>query len=330
MARRIARVFSTLVVAAGLLFGALLVLPAALGWQRYVIVSGSMTGTYDRGSLVLDEVVPVSELREGDVITYRPPAGSGPAGLVTHRIAEVTTDKLGVCTFRTKGDANEAADPWTFQLPKGEQARVRAGVPYVGFALADSHAAVLQRIEFVPLGGSRVLVIVVARGNQVTQKVVDAQETLRSDDLAQAASYLNTEFAGLPLLEVREAVMARLQQERTLYDQLLARALRLARSTLEELPRQQTFHVEGAASLLDGSAHEQVSMATLRKLLDMMEEKERMVQLLNAYIDGPGLTVVIGTEHAAPDLQRFSLIACTVVDGATTRTVGVIGPTRMR
>ena len=136
MARRIARVVSTLVVAAGLLFGALLLLPAALGWQRYVIVSGSMTGTYDRGSLVLDEVVPVAELREGDVITYRPPAGAGPAGLVTHRIAEITTDKLGRRTFRTKGDANEAADPWTFMLPKGEQARVRAGVPYVGFALA--------------------------------------------------------------------------------------------------------------------------------------------------------------------------------------------------
>ena len=201
---------------------------------------------------------------------------------------------------------------------------------HVGFAMADSHAAVLQRIEFVPLGGSRVLVIVVAHGNQVTQKVVDAQETLRYDDLVQAASYLNTEFAGLPLLEVREAVIARLQQERTLYDQLLARALRLARSTLEELPRQQTLHVEGAASLLDGTAHEQVSLATLRKLLDMMEEKARMVQLLNAYIDGPGLTVVIGTEHTAPDLQRFSLIACTAVDGTTTRTVGVIGPTRMR
>jgi heat-inducible transcriptional repressor len=201
---------------------------------------------------------------------------------------------------------------------------------HVGFAMADSHAAVLQRIEFVPLDGSRVLVVVVARGNQVTQKVVDAQEMLRSDELAQAARYLNTEFAGLPLLDVREAVIARLQQERTLYDQLLARALRLARSTLEELPRQQTFHVEGAASLLEGTAHEQVSMATLRKLLDMMEEKARMVQLLNAYIDGPGLTVVIGTEHAAPDLHRFSLIACTAVDGATTRTVGVIGPTRMR
>lgn len=136
MARRIARAFSALVLAAGLLFGGLLVLPAALGWQRYVIVSGSMTGTYDRGSLVLDEVVPVSELREGDVITYRPPAGAGPEGLVTHRIAEITTDEVGRRTFRTKGDANEAADPWTFHLPEGEQARVRLGVPYAGFALA--------------------------------------------------------------------------------------------------------------------------------------------------------------------------------------------------
>ena len=67
--------------------------------------------------------------------TARRPAPA-PRALVTHRIAEITTDKLGQRTFRTKGDANEAADPWTFHLPKGEQARVRAGVPYVGFALA--------------------------------------------------------------------------------------------------------------------------------------------------------------------------------------------------
>ena len=199
---------------------------------------------------------------------------------------------------------------------------------HVGFALADSDEAVLQRIEFVPLGGPRVLVVVISNGNQVTQKVVATDEELHHDDLVHAANYLNTEFAGLPLLEVRAAVMARLEQERTLYDQLLARALRLAKSTLEELPKQQTFHVEGAASLL-GDSHEPVSMAMLRALLDMMEEKERLVRLLNEYIDGPGLTVVIGTEHVAPDLRRFSLIASTEVDGHTTRTVGVIGPTRM-
>jgi heat-inducible transcriptional repressor len=206
---------------------------------------------------------------------------------------------------------------------------VSRAAKHVGFALSGTPSAVLQRLEFVPLGGSRILVVVVSRGSQVTQKVVDAGEDLTPDELVQAANYLNTEFAGLPLLDVREAVLARLLQERTLYDQLLTRALRLARSTLEEIPNHQTFYVEGAASLLDGPTQEGISLATLRALVEMMEEKERLVHLLNEYIEGPGLTIVIGAEHAARDLRRFSLIAATEVDGTTTRTVGVIGPTRM-
>jgi len=201
---------------------------------------------------------------------------------------------------------------------------------HVGFAIGSTDIAVLQRIEFVPLGGMRVLVVVVSRGNQVTQKVVDAGEEIRSDDLVQAANYLTSEFAGLPLVDVREAVLARLAQERTLYGELMGRALRLARFTLEELPRQNAFHVEGAASLLDAPAPDGVTLPTLRALLEMMEEKERMLLLLNQYIDGPGITVVIGGEHLSPDLRPFSLIASTTTDGSTIRTVGVIGPTRMR
>lgn len=199
---------------------------------------------------------------------------------------------------------------------------------HVGFALAEGTGAVLQRIEFVPLGGGRVLVVVVSAGSQIVQKVVDAGEDVRPDDLLQAATYLNREFAGLPLLDVRAAVLARLEQERTLYDELLRRALRLASYTLEQLPHH-AFHVEGVASLLSSPEHG-VSTETLRALLEMMEEKERMVRLLNQYIDGPGLTVVIGAEHLAPGLRPFSLVASTAVDGSTIRTVGVIGPTRMR
>src|SRR5262245_53131722 len=198
---------------------------------------------------------------------------------------------------------------------------------HVGFAIGSTDLAVLQRIEFVSLEGSRVLVVVVSRGNQVTQKVVDAGETIRPDDLVQAANYLNTEFAGLSLFDVREAVLARLAQERTLYDELMARALRLACVTLEELPRQNAFHVEGAASLLGPDA---VALPTLRSLLRMMEGKERMLRLLNQIIDEPGLTVVIGGEHTSPDLRSFSLIASTTTDGGTIRTVGIIGPTRMQ
>jgi heat-inducible transcriptional repressor len=201
---------------------------------------------------------------------------------------------------------------------------------HVGFALCEIDGGVLQRIEFVPLAGPRVLVVIVFRGNQVTQKVIDSGEELRQDDLVQAANYLTTEFAGLPLREVRDGVLERLRQERTLYDQLLARALRLASSTLEDLPAQQTLFVDGASSLIDAtSPHERLSLATLRALMEMMEEKERLLRLLNRCIDGPGLTVVIGAEHASPDLRPFSLVASTSVDGPAIRTVGVIGPTRM-
>jgi len=198
----------------------------------------------------------------------------------------------------------------------------------VGFAMAVNDGAVLNRIEFVPLSDTRVLVVLVSNNGQVTQKAVDLDEFLASDDLAHAARYLNTEFSGLRLREVRDAVMVRLHEERTLYDNLLARSLRLAQASLDEVAGQQSFHVEGAAALISDEA-DGVSLATLRALLEMMEEKERMVRLLTRYIDGPGLTIIIGAEHTAPGLRSFSLIAATAVDGGATRTVGVIGPTRM-
>ena len=222
-----------------------------------------------------------------------------------------------------------AAAPLMDQLLAGVSHLVARSSRQVGFALSENHAAILQRIEFIPLGGTQVLVVVVSDGNQVTQKVVDTEEPARPQDLVQAANYLNSEFAGLPLIQVRQAVLERIQQERTLYDELFNRAMKLARSTLEDLPAPQAFHMEGVASLLDGAVHDAATLPTLRALLEMMEEKERMVRLLTRYIDGPGLTIVIGAEHTTPDLRPFSLVASTVVDGPTIRTVGLIGPTRM-
>ncbi len=73
-----------------------------------------------------------------------------------------------------------------------------------------------------------------------------------------------------------------------------------------------------------------LTVQTLQALLQMIEEKQKLLQLLNEYIDGPGLTVVIGAEHLNPNLRPFSLILSTYDDGSGVGTVGVIGPTRMR
>src|SRR6266508_4596194 len=89
----------------------------------------------------------------------------------------------------------------------------------VAFASRPAHeAAVFDRVEFVPLSSTRVLVVIVASGGHVIQKVVDVGEALQPDDLRQAENYLNAEFSGLPLHRAREAVLERINEERMLYD----------------------------------------------------------------------------------------------------------------
>jgi heat-inducible transcriptional repressor len=200
---------------------------------------------------------------------------------------------------------------------------------HVGFAIRLApEGAVFDRVEFIPLGATRVLVVIVARGGHVIQKAIDIGEALDADDLRRASTYLNSEFSGLPLHRAREAVLERMNEERLLYDALMARAMRLASSTFSDLPDERTLHIDGAASLL--GEDQGLTLGTLQTLLLMIEEKQRLVRLLNEYIDGPGLTIVIGAEHPDPSLRLFSLVASTYEDGAGIGTIGVIGPTRMR
>lgn len=134
--RVIRKVLSGIIVAAGLCLAATMLLPVAFGYHRYVITSGSMTGTYDRGSIVFDKAVPVSDLEVGDVITYAPPASSGVNGLITHRIVSINDHGADGVSYRTKGDANPQADPWRFQLSQPTQAKVDFAIPYLGYGIA--------------------------------------------------------------------------------------------------------------------------------------------------------------------------------------------------
>ena len=201
----------------------------------------------------------------------------------------------------------------------------------VAFALPQITDGILNEIEFVPLTRTKVLVVVVSDGGQVSRKAIDVGEEIESHELRQAANYINTQFSGMLIEHIRLAVMERLQHERILADELGARALKLAHSGLEELPKKSALFVDGASSLLDEAGEDSgISIATLSALLRMVEEKERLVLLLSEYIDGPGLTIVIGQEHRTPDLRPFSIIAATYADGSRRGTVGVIGPMRMQ
>jgi heat-inducible transcriptional repressor len=210
------------------------------------------------------------------------------------------------------------------------------GAHHVGFVMAPARpSARLQHIDFVMLDAGRVLIVVVATGGRITHKVIEISGRVDQVTLTQAANYINREFGGLSLHEAREAIVERLRQERILYDALMARALELASTGLAAVDPGETLHVQGTGYLLDeilggDAADRDRAVETLRALLRMIEEKNRLIDLLTRYLETPGLTVVIGSEHGQHDLHPFSVVASTFTDGERTGTVGVIGPTRMR
>ena len=155
--KRLGTALATALCAACLSLAGLMLLPGLLGYQRYVITSGSMTGSYDRGSVVFDKVVPVADLEVGEAITYTPPLGSGPSGRITHRIVWMGSDQFGRLILRTKGDANQTADPWTFSLDGATQARVAFHVPYVGYLLA---ALSIRQARMVVIGLPALLIAI--------------------------------------------------------------------------------------------------------------------------------------------------------------------------
>lgn len=204
---------------------------------------------------------------------------------------------------------------------------------HLGFALMPQPTSgTFRHIEFVPLDDMKILVIVSTDNGKISNKIVDLGDRTDRSALTTGANYLNQEFAGLPLWRVRATVVDQLRQERMLYDQLLSRALRLASSTLEDMVPQNQLFLEGVEFLLDevSDGEDRAPLSTLRALLAMIERKDLLVRLLNEYIDGPDLTVVIGTEHASSELQDFSLVTSTYFDGWRTGSIGVIGPRRMQ
>jgi signal peptidase len=165
-ARRLIKAAGTILANVALLvamvFGALMIGPAAFGYHRYVILTGSMTGTYDRGSIVYDRSEPVDQLKVGDPITYSPPPGFSSHSLVTHRIFRIGHGQDGVKTYRTKGDANRVADVWTFQLGKPTQDVVKFHVPYAGYVFA---VLSIRRYRMFLIGIPAILVaLTVVRG----------------------------------------------------------------------------------------------------------------------------------------------------------------------
>ena len=193
----------------------------------------------------------------------------------------------------------------------------------------------LQHIEFVSLSDNRILVVLVSAPNIVHNRIIRLKVTFTKEELERTANYLNAEFTGKSLAEIRNEILRLMHEEKTMFDRLLQTAVILCSESIEdEGDRPGEVYVDGASNIL--TKRDFADLERLRELLSTIGEKSRLIEILNECIArdterSGGVQVVIGSENRTPSLQNCTLISAPyrVGGGSAVGTLSVLGPTRI-
>jgi len=189
----------------------------------------------------------------------------------------------------------------------------------------------LEHVHFSRLAPARILAVVVTRGGMVRDRVLVLDQDLSLAELETASNFLNENFRGWEIERVRAELQRRVERERLEYHRLLGKVEQLWAKAVPDSAGQ-TIYVEGVANLVRpmGGVDDR---ERLREMLGALEAKQRLVELLNAYIDArqQSVRVVFDLEEHAPEMAGLVLIAApTRLGGESHGTVAVIGPKRMQ
>ena len=191
----------------------------------------------------------------------------------------------------------------------------------------------LEHVHFSRLTVARVLAVVVTRGGVVRDRVLTLEGDVTAVELETAGNYLNENFRGWEIERVRVELAARVERERSEYQRMMSAVQVLWAGAVPEGERQSVF-VDGVANLV--SVHPMGGVEDRERLRDMLgalEAKQRLVALLNAYIDArqESVRVVFELGEQAPEMAGLVLIAAPAMrNGESMGTVAVIGPKRMQ
>ena len=185
----------------------------------------------------------------------------------------------------------------------------------------------LQHIEFLPLSARRVLVILVVNGQEVQNRVIDTDRDYSLSELHQAANFLNSEFAGLELQEMRTRLLASMQQARDAMQHLMQDAMRITDQILDQ-QRDDDYVLAGQTNLMNYA--EMCDIEKLRQLFNAFNTKRDILHILDQSIHADGMQIFIGEESGYQVLDECSLVTAPYkVDDEVIGVLGVIGPTRM-
>jgi heat-inducible transcriptional repressor len=189
-------------------------------------------------------------------------------------------------------------------------------------------ASQLRQVEFLPLSGDRVLVILVINEREVQNRIIHTRRPFSEEQLREAAAMVNLRFAGRPLDRVQAQILREMEEARSQIDGYLQASLDLASKALDQEEGGEEYVVAGESRLLDNATAEE--MLKLRELFDAFEQKKDLLHLLERCTRAEGIQIFIGEEAGYDVFGDYSVVTAPYHDGGSTLGVlGVIGPTRM-
>jgi heat-inducible transcriptional repressor len=189
--------------------------------------------------------------------------------------------------------------------------------------------AVLEHIRFLLIPDGRVVVVMISSGGATRDKLIRPARTFTQADLDRTSDYLNRQYIGRTLEQIRADLLARLATERERYDQLVRDALVLCDPGILEDDSTQRVYVEGASRI--ASAPEFADQSQMRDVLQAIEEKHRLIDLLAVCIDTPDpVHIQIGVKGIDPAGEHLALIGAPFSSqDLSGGTVGILAPLRM-
>jgi heat-inducible transcriptional repressor len=194
--------------------------------------------------------------------------------------------------------------------------------------LPRRNVATLRQVEFLPLSENRVLVILVLNGQEVQNRIIQTQRSYSAAELQQAAHYLNEQFTGKDIQQVRECLLRDLRETRDSLDRLMQTVVEMAEQTFETEPDGEDYVVAGQTHLMQYA--DLSDLDKLRQLFEAFNHKRDLLHLLDQCLRAEGVQIFIGEESGFEVLENCSVVTAPYsVAGQVLGVLGVIGPTRM-
>jgi heat-inducible transcriptional repressor len=197
---------------------------------------------------------------------------------------------------------------------------------FVGVVMAPRRTSVFRHIEFLRLSARRFLVIIVSPEGDVQNRVVFTEADYTQQQLVEASNFINMNYAGLAIEQVRERLKAEVDQLRGEIVQLMQTAVEASSDALTQADE---VVISGERNLLAVSDFNS-DMTHLRKAFELFEQKTQLMRLLDISSQAAGVRIFIGGESQVVPFEELSVVSAPYeVDGQIVGTLGVIGPTRM-